>query len=91
MAYFHLVLCLKPPPPRPDLCELASQPLKRPITLELLISTLASNKASPLGASLYNTYKNITYQRARVGAGAYACARVRLKYFFFSGLLKRVV
>ena len=35
--------------------ELASQPLKMPVTLELLISTLASNKASPLGASLYNT------------------------------------
>ena len=46
--------------------------MKPPIALWLLISTLASNKASPLGASLYNTYKN---NNIPTGAGAYAYAR----------------
>ena len=51
---------------------LPRQPMKPPIALWLLISTLASNKASPLGASLYNTYKN---NNIPTGAGAYAYAR----------------
>ena len=50
--------------------------MKPPIALWLLTSTLASNKASPLGASLYNTYKNNNIPTgAGVGAGAYAYAR----------------
>ena len=55
---------------------LPRQPMKPPIALWLLISTLACNKASPLGASLYNTYKNNNIPTgAGVGAGAYAYAR----------------
>ena len=48
--------------------------MKPPIPLELLTSTLASNKASPLGASLYNTYKN---NNIPTGAGGRACEGFR--------------
>ena len=44
--------------------------MKPPIALWLLISTLASNKASPLGASLYNTYKNNNITNGRGWARA---------------------
>ena len=47
-----------------------------PIPLELLTSTLASNKASPLGASLYNAYKN---NNIPTGAGGRGRLRVRAR------------
>ena len=56
-----------------------------PVTLELLISTLASNKASPLGASLYNTYKNITYQPGAGGCGRLRVRAREAKIFFLFG------
>ena len=48
--------------------------MKPPIALGLLTSTLACNKASPLGASLCNTYKN---NNIPTGAGGRACEGFR--------------
>ena len=57
-------------------------PSLAPLAHETAYSSMASykytgyNKASPLGASLYNTYKNNNIPTgAGVGAGAYAYAR----------------
>ena len=53
--------------------------MKPPVAIELLTSTLASNKASPLGASLCNTYKN---NNIPTGAGG----RAREGFRSFQGL-----